>query len=125
MTRIRETKEIAVYGAYKREIPPHRESHWKTIHEYKRGKIQVKEHKRRVWYGSKKPRLSATPEKGRYEFHSNNNRALYRAMVNAHAYMPKGYVRVDAEDFNEHPENYGVKGEWINRKVSYRGGTFT
>jgi hypothetical protein len=125
MTRIRETKEIAVYGAYKREISPHRESHWRTIHEYKRGKSTVKEHKRRVWHGHKKPRLSEIPERGRYEFSSNNNVALYKATVKAHEYMPRGYVRVDAEDFVYNPERYGVKGEWINRKVTYTGAIFT
>lgn len=116
MTRIRETKEIGVYGSFKRIEQPHRERRLVTRRD------GIRQH---FWYGHKKARLSEKPEKGRYEFHSNNNRALYKAMVKAHEYMPKGYVRVDAEDFNEHPEKYGVRGEWINRKVTYRGGMFT
>ena len=40
-----------------------------------------------------------------------------RAVRLVHHYMPKGYVEVDARDFIENPEEYGVPGEWIWREV--------
>ena len=53
---------------------------------------------------------------GRYEFYGSG-RDLYKAVRLAHHYMPKGYVEVDAGDFIENPEDYGVPGEWVWREV--------
>ena len=104
------TKKIAVYGTYQEIEQPHRERRLKT---------RIDGIKQHYWFGLKKPRLSAEREKGRYEFHSNNNKELYKAVVKAHEIMPKGYVSVSAEKFNANPEKYGVQGEWIKREVRY------
>lgn len=53
---------------------------------------------------------------GRYEFHGKG-RDLYHAVILAQQYMPKGYVEVEARDFIEDPDEYGVLGRWILREV--------
>ena len=53
---------------------------------------------------------------GRYEF-SGTGCNLYRAMVLAQQYMSRGYVDVEAEDYIDYPEAYGIEGEWIERVV--------
>lgn len=40
---------------------------------------------------------------------------LYRAVVLAQRYTPKGFVDVSAEEFLECPEN-GYEGEWVERE---------
>jgi len=68
----------------------------------------------RYWY---KTRVKVTVEEsGRYEFYGRG-RDLYRAVRLAQHYMPKGYVEVEARDFIENPEEYGVPGEWIWREI--------
>jgi hypothetical protein len=68
----------------------------------------------RYWY---KTRVKVTVEgSGRYEFYGKG-RDLSRAVRLAQHYMPKGYVEVEARDFIENPEMYGVEGEWIWREV--------
>ena len=68
----------------------------------------------RYWY---KTRVKVTVEEsGRYEFYGRG-RDLYRAVRLSQHYMPKGYVEVEARDFIENPEKYGVEGEWIWREV--------
>ena len=44
---------------------------------------------------------------GRYEFYGTG-RDLYRAVALAQQYMPRGYVDVEAEDFIDDPEAYGM-----------------
>lgn len=104
------TKKIAVYGIYRRIERPHRERRLVTR------KDKIKQH---YWFGFQKARLSNKPEKGRFEIHGNNNKELYKAVVNAHQIMPEGYVSVSAEKFNANPEKYGVQGEWVKREVKY------
>ena len=41
----------------------------------------------------------------------------FKAVVKAHQVMPKGYVDVSAEKFIEHPERYGLEGEWLDREI--------
>jgi len=53
---------------------------------------------------------------GRYEFHGRG-RDLYKAVVRAHRFMPRGYVDVSAEKFLEHPWRFGQEGSWIEREV--------
>ena len=54
--------------------------------------------------------------KGRYEF-TGQGRDLYRAVMLAHHYVPKGYIVVEALDFLNDPEEYGWPGEWIDREI--------
>ena len=71
-----------------------------------------------IWqHYRKKTRVRITVEKGgRYEF-TGTGRDLYRAVKLANYYMPRGYVEVDARDFLENPEKYGVPGVWVDRDV--------
>jgi len=94
-------KKIAVYGTYKL-TKPMLESYWKMR---KDGVMQ------RYW-------RKVTEGKGRYEFHGEG-KDLYKAVVKAHRFMPKGFITVDAEEFLEHPEEYGLEGEWVEREVEY------
>lgn len=55
-------------------------------------------------------------DSGRYEF-TGTGRDLQRAVILAQRYMPRGYVEVDARDFIEDPEEYGVLGEWVWREA--------
>jgi hypothetical protein len=68
----------------------------------------------RYWY---KTKVKVTVEESRrYEFYGKG-KDLYEAVRLAHPYMPRGYVEVDARDFIEDPEEYGVPGEWVWREV--------
>jgi hypothetical protein len=107
------TKKIAVYGTYETKIPVH-QRYWKWIY-YRIGpKAGQKWYKRRVW--KKTTRMKKAVMSGRYEFHGKG-RDLYKAVILAQRYMPKGFVDVAAEKFLEYPERYGVEGHWIEREV--------
>ncbi len=56
-------------------------------------------------------------KKGRYEFHGRG-KDLYRAVREAQHTMPRDYIDISAEEFLEHPEEYGVEGEWIESTVA-------
>lgn len=98
------SKKVAVYGSFKAKVPV-RQRYWK------RRKDGIRQ---RYWRKTK--RLKSVEMSGRYEFHGKG-RDLYRAVVKAHEFMPKGYVSVSAEKFLEEPEDYGFEGEWIERDV--------
>jgi hypothetical protein len=51
------------------------------------------------------------------EFHGKG-RDLYGAVILAHRYVPRGFVEVSANQFLEHPEEYGFEGEWVEREVA-------
>jgi hypothetical protein len=111
--------KIAVYGVYetKKKVPvPQR--FWKTRRAYaymRAGKlVKVPAGKRRYW--KKVMRTKWVEGKGRYEF-EGKGKDLYKAIVKAHEYMPKGYVKVEAKKFLDNPEQYGEKGRWIERDV--------
>lgn len=97
-------KKIAVYGTYKAKVPV-KQRYWK------KRKDGVKQ---RYWKKTK--RMKKVAMSGRYEFHGKG-KDLYRAVVTAHHFMPKGYVDVSAEEFLKDPESYGYEGEWIEREV--------
>lgn len=103
------TREIAVYGVYRKTVFPRRERRLVTRLD------GIKQH---YWYGAKKPRLSGKIYRGRYEFHGEG-RDLYKAVVNAHQVMPRGHISVSARRFNANPERYGVKGRWVKYEVVY------
>jgi hypothetical protein len=107
-------KKIAVYGSYEAKVPVH-QRYWKWIYHRTGAKAGQKWYKRRVW---KKPkgRYKKAMLKGRYEFHGRG-RDLYKAVILAHQYMPKGYIDVPAEKFLRSPETYGSEGEWIDFEV--------
>ncbi len=42
---------------------------------------------------------------------------MYKAVVKAHSFMPKGFVDVSAEKFIENPEKYGDEGEWLDKEI--------
>lgn len=98
------TKKIAVYGAYKTKVPV-RQRYWKRRRD---GILQ------RYWKKTK--RMKKVVRSGRYEFHGKG-RDLYKAVVKAHHFMPKGFVDVSATEFLERPERYGFEGEWVDREV--------
>lgn len=98
-------KKIAIYGAYETWVPV-KQRYWK------RRKDGVKQQ-----YWKKPKRLKrVVSTSGRFEFHGKG-RDLYQAVVRATRYIPKGFVDVSAIDFVEHPEEYGVEGEWVDWKV--------
>jgi hypothetical protein len=38
-------------------------------------------------------------------------------VATARYYIPEDFVDVSAEEFAEHPEHYGFKGEWVDWEV--------
>jgi len=98
------SKKIAVYGSYEAKFPA-KQRFWK------KRKDGIRQ---RYWKKTKRTKKAV--ESGRYEFHGKG-RELYKAVIKAHRYMPKGFVDVSAEKFLEHPERYGLEGEWIEREV--------
>jgi len=97
-------KKIAVYGVYV-AYEPVWQRYW-----HKR----IDGVRQRYWH--KTTRMKKVVKKGRYEFHGSG-RDLFRAVVEAQRTMPEGYVDVSAEEFLEHPEDYGVEGSWIESSV--------
>jgi len=110
-------KKIAVYGSYEAKVPV-RQRYSKTREAYqymRKGKlIEVPEGKQRYWKTIKRTRKVIMS--GRYEFHGRG-RDLYKAVVKAHRIMPRKFIDVSAEKFLEHPEKYGIEGEWIDKEV--------
>ena len=98
-------KKIAIYGRYEAKVPV-KQRYW-----IKR-KDGIKQRYWKIKHGS----FKKVEGKGRYEFHGQG-KDLYKAVVKAHQVMPKGYVDVSAEKFVEHPERYGLEGEWIDREI--------
>jgi hypothetical protein len=96
--------KIAVYGSVKAKVPV-KQRYWKKRKDGKR---------QRYWKTTK--RTKTIEKSGRYEF-SGKGKDLYKAVIQAHHVVPKGYVSVDAKKFIEKPENYGSEGVWIDRKI--------
>ena len=99
------TKKIAVYGSYEAMVPV-KQRYWK------RRKDGVKQRYWKIKHGS----FKKVEGKGRYELHGGG-RDLYKAVVKAQQYMPKGFVDVPAETFVDYPKRYGVEGEWVESEV--------
>lgn len=97
-------KKIAVYGSYEAKIPV-KQRYWKK---------RVDGIRQRYWKKTKK--LKKTEISGRYEFYGKG-KDLYKAVIKAHRFMPKGFVTVSAEKFVESPEKYGFEGEWIEKEI--------
>ncbi|MFX0201577.1 MAG: hypothetical protein ACFFCW_36135 [Candidatus Hodarchaeota archaeon] len=97
-------KKIAVYGSYRTKVPV-KQRYWK------RRKDGIKQ---RYWKKTKQMKKATI--RGRYEFHGKR-KDLYRAVVTAHHFMPRGYVDLAAEKFLRQPEKYGSEGSWIDREV--------
>ena len=92
-------KRIAVYGAYEAKVPV-RQRYWK------RRKDGIKQ---RYWKKTKRMKKAVRSD-ARYEFRGKG-RDLYKAVILAHRYMPKGFVEVSAKRFLERPEEYGFEGK--------------
>lgn len=93
-----------MYGSYKAKTPV-RQRFW----------IKRKDGiRQRYW--KKTARTKTVEMKGRYEF-SGKGKDLYKAVIEAHKIVPKGFVDVSAEEFLRHPERYGFEGSWIEREV--------
>ena len=98
------TKKIAIYGNFIAKVPV-RQRYW----------IKRKDGiKQRYWKTTK--RMKKAVLSGRYEFYGTG-RDLYKAMVLAHRYMPKGFVDVSVEMFLSNPMKYGFEGKWLDREV--------
>ena len=98
-------KKIAIYGAHETWVP--------VIQRYwKRRKDGWKQ---RYWIKTKRMK-SVVSTSGRFEFHGKG-KDLYKAVMKATHYTPKGFVDVSAEEFVEHPEDYGFKGKWVDWEV--------
>ena len=97
-------KAVAIYGSYKIRVPV-RQRFWVRR---KDGFFQ------RYWKKTK--RMKTVEASGRYEF-IGKGKDLYKAVIKAHSFMPKGFVTVSARKFVENPEKYGLEGEWIEREV--------
>jgi hypothetical protein len=98
-------KSIAVYGSYIYQAQV-KQRYWK------KRKDGVKQ---RYWK-TKRGVFKKAQGKGRYEF-TGQGRDLYRAVITAHHYMPKGYIEVEARDFLDDPDEYGWPGAWIDREI--------
>jgi len=96
--------KIAVYGTYEARIPV-KQRFWKR---------RIDGIKQRYWKNTTRTKRSEMT--GRYEFYGKG-KDLYKAVIQAHRVMPKGYVDVPAEKFLKHPEKYGVEGSWIEKDV--------
>lgn len=99
-----ETKKIAVYGSYEVKVRV-KQRYWKLR---KDGICQ------RYWKKTK--RTKTVVQSGRYEF-QGKGKELYKAVIKAHKFMPKGFVQVSAEKFLGNPERYGLDGGWVEREV--------
>ena len=97
-------KRIAVYGSFEAEVSV-RQRYWK------KRKDGVRQ---RYWRKTTKTKLAEA--KGRFEF-SGKGKDLYKAVIAAHDFVPKGYVKVDAEKFLENPEDYSSEGVWIKKEI--------
>ena len=97
-------KRIAVYGTYKNTV------HFKQ-RVWKKRKDGLRQ---RYWKKIKK--ATGKKARGRFEF-QGKGRDLYKAIIQAHAIMPKGYVTVEAKKFVDRPENYGSEGIWIDKEI--------
>lgn len=97
-------KKIAVYGSYEAKIPV-KQRYWQ---------VRKDGIKQRYWRKTK--RMKTVEMSGRYEFYGKG-KDLYKAVVKAHRFMPKGFVTVSAEKFVETPEKYGFEGEWIEKQI--------
>jgi hypothetical protein len=97
-------KKIAVYGSFEVKVPVV-QRYWKRR---KDGLWQ------RYWKCTR--RFKKVTASGRYEFYGKG-KDLYKAVVKAHKFVPKGFVTVSAREFVEQPERYGLEGEWIEREV--------
>lgn len=99
-------KRLSVYGDYETS---------KWVIRKQRSYIQRRDGVwQRYWYKTKvKVIVEAS---GRYEFYGTG-RDLAKAVRLAQQYMPRGYIEVDARDFIENPEKFGIKGEWTWREV--------
>lgn len=91
------TSKIAVYGTYETRVPV-KQRYWK------RRSDGIKQ---RYWKNTTRTRRAEMT--GRYEF-CGKRKNLYKAVVQAHRVMPRGYVDVPAEKFLKHPEKYGIEG---------------
>ena len=99
-------KRLSIYGDYETS---------KWVIQKQRSYIQRRDGVwQRYWYKTKVKVV--VEDKGRYGFYGRG-RDLYQAVRLAQHYMPRGYVEVDARDFIENPEKFGVEGEWIWREV--------
>ena len=98
-------KKIAVYGTYEAKVPV-TQRYWKRRRD---GVMQ------RYWKKTKRTRKTVGSD-ARHEL-PGKGRDLYKAVMLAHRYMPKGFVDVAAEKFLKHPKRYGVEGSWIEREV--------
>jgi hypothetical protein len=98
-------KKIAFYG--KGEAKIHVKQRF-----WKRRKDGIKQ---RYWRKTKRIK-SQVIDNVRFEFHGKG-KDLYKAVVKAHHYIPKGFVHVSAEKFLENPEKYGYEGEWIEKEI--------
>ena len=99
------TKRIAVYGSFKSKVPI-KQRYWKRRRD---GILQ------RYWKKTKRTK-EVVETKARYEF-EGRGRDLYKAIVLAHRFLPKGFVDVSATKFLQNPEKYGFEGSWIAREV--------
>ena len=99
-------KTIAVYGTFESKVPV-RQRYWIR----RRDRVLQR-------YWKKTTRLKKVVKTGRYEL-SGNGSDLYKAVIEAHRYMPKEkVVEVSAEKFIKNPEKFGVRGSWIESEVA-------
>jgi len=113
------SKKIAIYGVYetKARVPvPQRYLKKRRAYSYMRKGKQIKVAAGKQRYWRKVMRTKKVEAKGRYEF-TGRGKDLYKAIAKAHTYMPRDYVEVPAKEFLEKPEEYGVRGEWVDREV--------
>lgn len=106
-------KKIAVYGNFKVKV--HVKQRYEKWCYHREGKLEgQKWYKRKVWKKTKAMKKGEVIGTGRFEFYGEN---LYKAIVLAHKFMPKGYQDVSTEEFLKFPEEYGDEGEWTKEKT--------
>ena len=110
-------KEVAIYGTfmvYKKVF--HRQRYLKWIYRRTGPRAGERWYKKRVW--RKVTRRKVAPGKGRYEL-IGSGRSLTKAIIKIknEDFVPKGYIRVPADDFLAYPEEYTQDGYWIYLEV--------
>ena len=107
-------KEVAIYGPFVSiESVTFRQRFWKWIFHRTGPKAGERWYKKRVWRTV--TRRKEVRGKGRFELHGSG-RDLLRAIIDIKktARVPKGYVRVSAEEFLRNPKKFSREGDWLD-----------
>ena len=107
-------KGVSVYGVFETLVPVY-QRYCKWVYHRTGPKAGLKWYKRRVWKKTSRFKKVIRMDT-RYEF-SGSGKDLYRAIIEARKRVPFDYIEIGADEFLEHPERYGKRGEWVEWQV--------